>query len=570
MDVTFANPAGFLALLGVPAVLAIHFLQRESRRCVTNTLFLLERLAPVSASGRRLERLRNSLPLWLQIAAIILLAWILAGPRWLRPDAFQSVTVVLDSSVSMEAFRPELRTALEKRLGELSHAARRTEWRLMESDPARPVLYAGANLPALLAALDRWSPGLGGHDPRPALAVAQGLQRGDGIVVFATDHDTPLPAGVDLLAVGHPLENCGFAGLRADADEWSALVVNFSDTPQTREWGIETVAGKSPKTRIDLAPGEARTLRGRYPAERPELVLSGDQYSMDDRLPIVRPHPKTLRVAVEPGEPFFERFAKTLPDSDLGGADADLRLHVYNPLAPAAIPPRSISEVRDPAPTEKYVPGTIVAENHPLTRGLNWQGLLVRDTLTIPSRPGDEVLVWAGARPLIFLRGGPDAPSLVLNFHISQSNADRLPSFIVLLSRFAESMRAAKVAKESVNVEMGQALEVASVPGRGEVTISGSPGQPLRAPTRPGFFEVKQGTDVLVEGAAHFADARDSDFRQAANRDDLAGRAAALVARNSREDFLTPWFLLALVALCLAGWALTAPPDAAQTFFRES
>ncbi len=135
----------------------------------------------------------------------------------------------------------------------------------MESDLARPVLYAGASLPAVLAALDRWSPGLGGHDPRPALAVAQGLQRGDGVVVFATDHDTPMPAGVDLLEIGRSLENCGFAGLRADADEWSALVVNFSDTPQTREWGIETAAGKSPRTRIDLAPGEARTLRGRYP-----------------------------------------------------------------------------------------------------------------------------------------------------------------------------------------------------------------------------------------------------------------------------------------------------------------
>jgi hypothetical protein len=298
--------------------------------------------------------------------------------------------------------------------------------------------------------------------------------------------------------------------------------------------------------------------------------MSGDQFAIDDRLPIVRPRPKMLRVAVESGEPIFERFAKTISDAEPGGADADLCLHVYDPLAPEPIPPRSISEVRDPAPTEKYVPGTIVAENHPLTRGLNWQGLLVRDTLTIPPRPGDEVLVWAGARPLIFLRGGPDAPSLVLNFHIPQSNADRLPAFVVLLSRFAESVRAAKVAKESVNVETGQALEVASVPGRGEVVIPSSPGQPPRAPARPAFFDAKQGTDVLVEGAAHFADARESDFRQFSSRDELTGRAAALVAQNSREDFFTPWFLLALLALCLGSWAFTAQSEVAQTVFHES
>ena len=44
---------GFSALLGVPAILLIHFLQRESRRVVVSTLFLIEQLAPISAQGRR-------------------------------------------------------------------------------------------------------------------------------------------------------------------------------------------------------------------------------------------------------------------------------------------------------------------------------------------------------------------------------------------------------------------------------------------------------------------------------------------------------------------------------------
>src|SRR6266852_6859515 len=102
---TFANPWGFLALLGVPAILAIHFLQRESRRVVSSTVFLLEQLSPVSARGRRIERLRNSIPLWLQLLAVLLLAWLLAQPRWLRKDSTQRVIAVLDSSVSMTAFR---------------------------------------------------------------------------------------------------------------------------------------------------------------------------------------------------------------------------------------------------------------------------------------------------------------------------------------------------------------------------------------------------------------------------------------------------------------------------------
>src|ERR1043166_9797967 len=118
-SLTFANPWGLPALVGVPVILAIHFLQRESRRVVVSTLFLLEQMTPVSARGRRIERLRNSVPLWLQIFAVMLIAWLLAEPRWLRRDSAQSIVIVLDSSVSMSVFRDAMNKTLEARLGEL-------------------------------------------------------------------------------------------------------------------------------------------------------------------------------------------------------------------------------------------------------------------------------------------------------------------------------------------------------------------------------------------------------------------------------------------------------------------
>ncbi len=180
MDLSFANPAGFWALLALPVVLGIHFLQRQSRRVVTSTLFLFDALNPVSAQGRRVERLRNSLPLWLQLAAVVLLAWLLAGPRWLRRDSTQRVVVVLDSSVSMLAFHDELGRALPSRLHSLDRTAARTEWRLLETDPARPTLYAGTDLAGLLAALARWTPHLGTHDFAPRAQRRARTRAGSG------------------------------------------------------------------------------------------------------------------------------------------------------------------------------------------------------------------------------------------------------------------------------------------------------------------------------------------------------------------------------------------------------
>ncbi len=563
MSLSFANPAGFWALLALPILLGIHLLQRQSRRVVTSTMFLFDTLTPVSVEGRRIERLRNSLPLWLQLAAVVLLACILAGPRWLRRDSSQRVVVVLDSSVSMGAFRDELARALPAHLQTLTRVAARTEWHLLETDPARPTLYAGTELDALLAAAKAWVPHLGKHDFAPTLNVARGLAREAGVTVFVTDRRTDVPAGVEILAVGHPLDNCGWVGVSVNGDRWRALVQNHSATSQTRSWHIETESGASAETSLTLAPGQIRTLGGTLPAgkNRCELVLSKDGFALDDRLPLVRPEPKRVALAVngdKSWDAFFNHLTGSLPDVDVasGTARADIRLEARAP-APAANPAegRAIIFLSAPNSTTNLA-GEPLAENNPLTAGLVWNGLLCKQTDPFMHQDGDETLVWQGDRPLIFLRGGRAERSLYVNFDVRQSNADRLPAFVVLLNRFVESIRAEKVSFERRNVETNQALEVAGDQAGPPLGMSGG-GDASRAPFSPGFFEVRQGDRPLLEGAAHFADARESDFKAAETFDTLEGKSSQMAARNSRDDFLWPVLALALGALFLANWAAT-------------
>ena len=564
MTLTFANPAGFWALLALPAVLAIHFLQRESRRVLTSTLFLFDALRPVSAQGRRLERLRHSVPLWLQIAAVLLLAWLLAEPRWLRPDSGQRIVVVLDSSVSMLAFRAELDRTLAARLADVARAAAKTEWRLIESDPARPTLYAGNDLRALLTALAAWTPHLGAHDFQPALNAARSLVRDAGVAVFATDRRVDVPEGVKLLAVGHPVENCGWIGLGADGETWRALVQNHSDSPQTRTWHVEVDGAAGPDATLTLDPGQTRTLSGTFPSgkDRCELVLSADAFPLDDRLPIVRPQPKRLALSIEPGTPlddFLRRLAGSVPETDTVPGRADARLGVYSPTLPAG---PGIGFAMQGKERPDYLSGELVAENHPLTAGLNWNGLICKQTDPIPSREGDEVLLWQGERPLIFLRGGAADRSLLVNFDLRQSNADRLPAFIVLLNRFLEEIRARKVAFEQLNVETNQLLGIARDPTGPLPRLSGGDAAPpLRAPAAPGFFGVTQGGRTLLAAAAHFSDAREADFRDAATIDTLMPERPRLIARNSQQDVFWPVFALLLGGLCLANWAMTGERD---------
>lgn len=556
MHLSFANPAGFWALLGVPAVLAIHLLQRESRQVVTSTWFLFEALAPVSAQGRRLERLRHSLPLWMQLLAVLLLTWLLAGPRWLRRDSTQRVVVVLDSSVSLRAFGDELGKALPARLRALAGGAARTDWRLIETDQARPTLYAGPALGGLLAAAQGWTPHLGSHDFQPALNAANRLAGVAGIALFVTDRPADLPPGVKLLAVGRALDNAGWAGVTVDDAGWHAMLKNYSAAPQSRAWRIDAGGVRGPEAALTLEPGQVRTLSGSFPPgqDRCELVLDADEFPLDDRLPIIRPQPKRLTLAVPAGGPFddfLRRLAGSVPHADAVAGKADATLSAYGPSAGHAVllaaPEKELPD---------YLNGEIVAENHPLTAGLTWNSLICRRTDPIPAQEGDEALLWQGERPLIFLRGGRADRSLIVNFDLRQSNADRLPAFVVLLNRFLESIRAEKVAPERLNVETNQPLDLARDPALPPPRASNGD-SPLRAPAAPGFFEVTQGEHPLLTAAAHFSDAREADFRDAAAADTLEGERARLVERNSRQDVLWPVFALLLAGACLGNWAAT-------------
>ena len=581
MDLIISNPAGWWALLGIPAVLIIHLLQHEARRHTVSTLFLIEHLAPLSAEGRVIERLRHSASLWLQLLAVLLLTWLLLDPRRLREDSFQRVVVLLDSSVSMRAFRDRLPDALKAALGRLDRAAAGTEWRLIETDSEREARYAGSRLADLLAALDGWIPRLGTHDFAPAVQVARGLAGADGSIVLVTDREpTDLPGGVELLAVGAPIDNVGFTGLRMQTDPatgavtWSALVRNHGQSPQRRQWTVETGTGAAREQLLELAAGATRVLRGGFPDGQSAitLALAADAFAMDDRLPVVRPQPKRLRAAVQldaPVREFGERFLASLSDVDRVPRSEQPDIELLS-CTPGVAPPRTANAIclaradaGEPGPTPA---GPVVAEAHALTDGLSWQGLLCQPVRVAPLTGDEQVLVWMGEHPLVYLGGQGAFNQLVVAFDLSVSNAARLPAFVVLLHRFVESVRARKPAYAARNLEVNQRLGLAIDPagggvervadGRADPPVDPARAYLLRAPADPGLFAVRQDGGDLLFASARFADAREADFRDAAASSGVRARAGRVRRRNSRPDPFAPlWTVLALAAI-LTSWAL--------------
>ena len=159
----------------------------------------------------------------------------------------------------------------------------------------------------------------------------------------------------------------------------------------------------------------------------------------------------------------------------------------------------------------------------------------------------------------------------MLAFDWATSNAARLPATVLLVRRFLEAERDAQPAAYAANFDCNAVVALAGEPAGGAVLTTAlqpaAGGAPetrvvatgehadLRAPGRAGFFTVKRGEELLVRGAAQFADARQGDFHGAEKFFvELPGERRATIERNTQADPLATVWLLALVGLVFGSW----------------
>ena len=186
----------------------------------------------------------------------------------------------------------------------------------------------------------------------------------------------------------------------------------------------------------------------------------------------------------------------------------------------------------------------------------------MRETLQLDRLPSDSVILWQEKRPLIFLRDSPASRQLCFNFDLRLSNAGNQPAFIVLLHRFAESIRDAKVAPTSANLETGQPIQITAAPNIPlQIAATDPTGKPLpvptfttHAPATPCFLTIRQNETQLLAAAIHFADTREADFSACAKSDPASNSNPSTVERHTTPDPLWRVWILLLVAALLVSW----------------
>jgi hypothetical protein len=461
---SFASPIGLLALLAVPAVLALHLFRRRLAERPVAGAFLWAAGSPRAAAGRRRSRLRSQASLWLELALAVAIGLWLGGLRLGVAAPVPHLVLVLDDSASMAgrgaggaaAAVEGARAAARSRLGALPADGLAT---LIRSG-SRPALLAGPRAPAeeALRALELWRPRAPGHDLGPALDLAAEVGGPAAEISLWTDR---LPRGVEarvrIEAFGAPAPNAAVLSAR-----------------RVRVGGVETVYGdlrafgRSLPARVEivdaegavlvevtslLEPGLVRHLEFALPVAALDQVLSlrlvaeDDGLGVDDEFPLPVPLPKTVRIHadLEPGLAArlgLERLAAILPELELvaDAAAADLRFVARAGALGVGRHEVVVAPLGPEGATDPWIGPYLIDRRSGLVEGLTLDGVVW--TAGRGSLPGDA-LVLAGDQVLCAVQelAGAERLRLHLNLELRRSNLGSSPDWPILLTNLVDEVR---------------------------------------------------------------------------------------------------------------------------------
>ncbi|MCS7070686.1 MAG: VWA domain-containing protein, partial [Anaerolinea sp.] len=187
---SFLAPLALIGLSLIIPVLLLYMLRLRRREVVVSSTFLWQQVLRDSEANTPWQRLRRNLLLIIQLVVLILLVLALARPFAIVPAVSAARTLLLiDASLSMNAIDSpdgtrlaEARARAREIVETLNDGAEASILRV--GDSVEVIAPYTADRAALIAALDRVTPGMGGADWDAALTLAAGTAgSGDDLTV---------------------------------------------------------------------------------------------------------------------------------------------------------------------------------------------------------------------------------------------------------------------------------------------------------------------------------------------------------------------------------------------------
>jgi hypothetical protein len=501
------QPLALLALLSLPAIVALFSLRPRRRDVVLSTTSLWREALRERQRGLGLQRLLRNLSLALLLLAALALSVGLADPRRLtRAGAQADTVVVLDASASMQARAGGgggTRFALARQeaadlIDELGSGARM----LLMTSGRYPVLRSAfeSDRAALRKVLSELRPTDEAGRPRAALTLALSLlrDRDNGRVVFLTDaaFDADVNLGgarIELRNVGGPGRNLAITrfDLRPEVgseDRFQVLLTvrNYTGEPVEVPAAVELNRNRLFERRMRVPPGGRRTLvlpfRGKAAGRARASIDFDDDLAADNEAFAVMGMDEPLRVLLlTEGNFYLESLFKAMPNVEVVTRSEvrpeRLRRHasrydliVFDRLPAPALPPGSYLLI------DTLPPGLPITQAGRVTRPLivgRGTSAIMRDVdlagvkIDEASRvsieretPGLQRLFWSAETELALALLQDDVRLVYLGFDLSRSNLPLQAAFPLLVRRSLSWLRPRETRFTSTQIPAGEPFSI--------------------------------------------------------------------------------------------------------------
>ena len=410
---TFAFPLAFVALLAVPALVAIYWLRSRHKRQPVSTLMLWMDQREAREGGLLIHRLQTPLLFFLELLTILLLILAAARPAVTAGDRTRSLTVVLDDSFSMlagggDSSKSRALAAVENEIGN----GRYSSVRLIVAGEMPQIIGEGARD---LGLLEEWRCQSPSSDLAEAISFAFALGGNRQRVLVVTDQpppEEPTDGRLEWWAFGAANRNVAFVNATRsarDAQERCLLeVANLSTSPTRTVLVIDSGDDSQPRepqrSTVVLAPNETRRilLKLEQGAGVLRARLDDDALAIDDRvvlLPVTRRQVRVeLRFQNESLKGLVEKAVVAIGSVVLTSDNAELVFTDQTETAADSSEAWLMQFVAD-GDAESYLGPFVVDRAHPLAEGLLLDGIVWGAGKTTPS--ANAPVITAGNIPLL-------------------------------------------------------------------------------------------------------------------------------------------------------------------------
>ncbi len=465
--ITFLNPWGFLALVSLPVILAIHFFRHRYQKSPVSALFLWKRITREPSTGRRLERPPISSSLLLELLAALLLSFLLARPAFLHEQTHR--IIALDLSASMLAEHNDGETSLQKIKEEarsfLSEDSGDYLYTIVASGyPPERVGSTGLSPGEAKKVINRLNPHHTSYNIDEMVQTIFRVGAEGAEVLFLTDqppkaYSGQLPSDFTWKSVGKPLDNVAWIGGKrtsnttGDTDRIMVVLKNYSGQPRNirvnataedrsfLEKSIRVNGMDTWKTTIKIPRGKLEKLQF-------QLRTDNDALNLDNNIRFLTGNTRVLRAGIElPEGPARTAVRKSLQ----ANRNVSLKIRDQPPhlLVGSAnrnrFPPNPITYFglkTTSSENNGRVRGPyLVEKTHPLLKNTVLRGV-VFGGVNMERSPGNGTpLISSGDVPLLYSLSEGENNRYITNFTIRDSSIDRSIAWPILMSNLVDIAR---------------------------------------------------------------------------------------------------------------------------------